>query len=110
MSRSGCSYEVGLLQHKFNPPELHARKYEVVIEVFLVVSALRLRTMGTQIPDLGSFEMGERLMGRIGYRYKLLLLQHFFYHLEPCHRRYSCVGALLGKFWALMGILGSSES
>ena len=51
MSRSGCSYEVGLLQHKFNQPELHARKYEVVIEVFLVVSALRLGTMGTQIPD-----------------------------------------------------------
>ena len=53
MSRSGCSYEVGLLQHKFNQPELHARKYEVVIEVFLVVSALRLGTIGTQIPDGG---------------------------------------------------------
>ena len=55
MSRSGCRYEVGLFQHKFNQPELHAMKYEVV-----VVSALRLGTMGTQIPDLGSFEMGER--------------------------------------------------
>ena len=78
MSRNGCRYEVGLLQHKFNQPELHAWKYEVVIEVFLVVSALKLRTMGTQIPDLGTFEMGERLMGKIGYRYKLLLLQHVF--------------------------------
>ena len=60
MSRSGCSYKAGLLQHKFNQPELHARKYEVVIEVFLVFSALRFGTMGTQIPDLGSFEKGER--------------------------------------------------
>ena len=51
MSRSGCRYEVGLLQHKFNQPELHARKYEVAKEVFLDVSALRLGTMGTQIPD-----------------------------------------------------------
>ena len=33
----------------------------------------------------------------------------FFYHLELCHRKYSCVGAILGKFWALMGTLGSSE-
>ena len=60
MSRSWCRYEVGLFQHKFNQPELHAMKYEVVIEVFLVVSALRFGTMGTQIPDLASFEMGEK--------------------------------------------------
>ena len=40
MSRSGCRYEVGLFQHKFNQSELHAMKYEVVIEVFLVVSAI----------------------------------------------------------------------
>ena len=76
MSRSWCRYEVGLFQHKFNQPELHAMKYEVVRDVFLVVSALRLGTMGTQIKVLG--DGGERLKGRIGCRYKLLLLQHVF--------------------------------